>query len=263
MKVVRIVTLMFMLGAGVMSAGAIHLSDGHFLTAVAVANQTEDLGNGLSQTQQRPDKATNLGVRNKSGAGNVATKKSTDNGTVTTVVKSFRQILIDQGLQNQKLNLTIIVQKTNHILSLYNNDQLLQTYHVDIGDVGLGDKQQQGDHKTPEGEFYLTERSVLQPADYYLGTRWFRLSYPNIEDANRGLADGLIDQATHDRIAGAINQGVTPPQDTALGGGVGIHGGAISEFGSDWTFGCVGLANKDIEGFFDYMVVGTKVVINH
>lgn len=162
---------------------------------------------------------------------------------------------------NQILALNILVNKTERTLSLIRNDQLIKTYQIDIGDAGLGDKERQGDHKTPEGEFYITERSILEPRDEFLGTRWFRLSYPNIEDAERGLATGLINQATHDQIIDAIARGVTPPQYTALGGGVGIHGGTTEAFGSDWTFGCVGMNDSDIEEFFDDVPVGTKVLI--
>lgn len=162
---------------------------------------------------------------------------------------------------DQVLALNIIVNKTERTLSLINNDQLLKTYPIDIGDAGLGDKVRQGDHKTPEGEFYITQRLTIEPRDEFLGTRWFRLSYPNVEDAERGLATGLIDQATHDQIVDAIARGATPPQNTALGGGVGIHGGAIEAFGSDWTFGCVGMSDSDIEEFFDDVPVGTKVII--
>lgn len=162
---------------------------------------------------------------------------------------------------NQILALSIIVNKTERTLSLISNDQLIKTYPIDIGDAGLGDKERQGDHRTPEGEFYITQRLTIKPRDEFLGTRWFRLSYPNIEDAERGLATGLIDQATHDQIVDAIARGVTPPQYTALGGGVGIHGGATEAFGSDWTFGCVGMHDSDIEEFFDDVPVGTKVLI--
>lgn len=171
-------------------------------------------------------------------------------------------VVPDNQIQDeQELALSIIVNKTERTLSLINNDQLVKTYPIDIGDAGLGDKVRQGDHKTPEGEFYITQRLPIEPGDEFLGTRWFRLGYPNIEDAERGLATGLIDQATHDQIVGAIARGVTPPQYTALGGGVGIHGGATEAFGSDWTFGCVGMSDRDIEEFFDDVPVGTKVII--
>ena len=62
-------------------------------------------------------------------------------------------------------------------------------------------------------------------------------------------------------ILSAIQSGKIPPQRTALGGGVGIHGGGVPELGSNWTWGCVGLTNKDVEDFFDYVNVGTPVII--
>jgi len=155
----------------------------------------------------------------------------------------------------------IKVVKYSHTLDIYYQGQKWRSYQIDIGDNGYGDKTVAGDHKTPEGTFYTTEKSILSPEDYYLGTRWMRLSYPNIEDAQRGLQNGIIDYATYNEIVTAINKGRTPPQKTALGGGVGIHGGDKAEFQKDWTWGCVGLSNHDIEEFFDKIPVGTKVVI--
>ncbi len=156
----------------------------------------------------------------------------------------------------------IKVSKYNHTLDIYYQGQKWRSYQVDIGDNGFGDKQVAGDHKTPEGTFYTTEKSILDPVDQYLGSRWMRLSYPNIEDAERGLKEGIIDNATYNEIVTAINEGRMPPQRTALGGGIGIHGGDKPEFESDWTWGCVGLADQDIEEFFDKIPVGTQVIIS-
>lgn len=158
-------------------------------------------------------------------------------------------------------DLTIVIDKSDHLLSLVSNGRVLRSYHVEFGDGGLGDKQISGDHKTPEGTFYVAEKSVLNPPDYYLGSRWLRVSYPNIEDANRGLQQDLINQQTYDSIVKANNNLQIPSRDTALGGGVGIHGGGIPEFGSDWTWGCIGLTNKAIEDFYNYINVGTKIII--
>jgi LysM repeat protein len=155
----------------------------------------------------------------------------------------------------------IKVSKYNHTLDIYYQGQEYLSYHVELGDNGLGAKLVAGDHKTPEGTFYITEKSVLNPEDEFLGSRWMRLSYPNIADAQRGLQEGIIDRETYNEIVTAINEGRTPPQKTALGGGVGIHGGDKPEFNHDWTWGCVGLANKDIETFFDNIPAGTPVII--
>lgn len=178
---------------------------------------------------------------------------------VPEAAKPLREILAERGISHPKL--TIMVDKSDHTLSVYTAGIRLKTYHVELGDSGLGDKAVSGDHKTPEGTFYVAEISVLNPADPYLGSRWMRLSYPNIEDADRGLAQGLIDQQTHDSIVEANKRLAIPPQNTALGGGVGIHGGSTPALGKDWTWGCVGLTNHDVEDFFDYVSVGTPVVI--
>lgn len=156
---------------------------------------------------------------------------------------------------------TIFVDKSEQLLAIMLDGQPIKTYHAEFGDSGMGDKKISGDHKTPEGTFYVCEKSVLSPADEYLGSRWMRLSYPNIEDGRRGLKTGLIDKATYNEIVTAFNQKKAPPQRTALGGGVGIHGGSVPEFGGNWTWGCVGLSNKDAEEIYDYVSIGTPVII--
>ena len=79
------------------------------------------------------------------------------------------------------------------------------------------------------------------------------LSYPNVEDAERGLRDGLISRAQHDAIVKAIKRKPTPPQNTTLGGDIYIHGNGAS---SDWTWGCVALENEDIRELFDAVAGG-------
>ena len=174
---------------------------------------------------------------------------------------ALKDIIAARGIPVNGLNIRIFVDKSDKLLTIYNGNTPLKAYRVELGDGGYGDKQIAGDHKTPEGSFYITQKLVLDPADQYLGSRWMRLSYPNIEDAQRGLNSGIINKATYNAIVNAINNGQTPPQNTALGGGVGIHGGSVPEFGTNWTFGCVGLSNKDVQDFYNYVKVGTNVTI--
>lgn len=178
-----------------------------------------------------------------------------------TANRSLSQIINAKGLKEGQLRLNVVVDKSDKLLTIYQKTTPLKSYHVELGDGGTGDKQIAGDHKTPEGTFYITQKLVLSPSDEYLGSRWMRLSYPNIEDATRGLSSGLINKSTYDLIYNAIINGKTPPQNTALSGGVGIHGGSTDSFGTDWTWGCVGLTNSGVEDFYNYMFVGTRVVI--
>lgn len=174
---------------------------------------------------------------------------------------SLKDILSSRGLTASQLQIRLFIDKSDKLLTVYNGNTPLKAYHVELGDSGPGDKQVSGDHKTPEGSFYITQRLVLDPADQYLGSRWMRLSYPNKEDAQRGLNSGLISKSTYNDIVNAINNGQTPPQNTALGGGVGIHGGSTPALGSNWTYGCTGLSNKDVQDFYNYVKVGTRVTI--
>jgi len=54
--------------------------------------------------------------------------------------------------------------------------------------------------------------------------RFLGLSYPGVEDAERGVRDGLITAAERDAICAAIAARQCPPWKTALGGEVGLHG---------------------------------------
>ena len=90
---------------------------------------------------------------------------------------------------------------------------------------------------------------------YYLS---LGISYPNVEDAARGLRDGLITKAQHDAIVEAIRNKTAPPQYTKLGGLIYIHGHGAR---SDWTWGCVALENDDIKELYDAVSVGTPVTI--
>jgi len=175
--------------------------------------------------------------------------------------KPLSDILKEKGIDSLDSGTEIKVDKSEHILSIVYNGTTLKSYHVELGDGGMEDKVMSGDHKTPEGTFYVTDKQSMDPPDYYLGSRWLGIGYPNVEDADRGLNQGLIDRQTHDEIVDAFSERATPPQETALGGDIGIHGGGTPEFGSDWTWGCIGLKNFDIEDFYDFISVGTPVVI--
>lgn len=47
----------------------------------------------------------------------------------------------------------IVINKANHELLLFNNEDLLASYSVSLGKKGLGKKTREGDNLTPEGRF--------------------------------------------------------------------------------------------------------------
>ena len=81
----------------------------------------------------------------------------------------------------------------------------------------------------------------------------------------RGLKAGLIKQAEFDAIAAATRQGKATPADTALGGGIGIHGWTSAGWKDDesraLTWGCVSMHAADLEEIFDILQLGDVVLI--
>lgn len=155
-----------------------------------------------------------------------------------------------------KLKLTsprIVVKKAERRLFLYDGNKLVKTYRIGLGLSPKGDKVRQGDRRTPEGDFYIFTRN--DKSAFYLS---LGVSYPNATHANRGLRDGLISKSQHDAITRALKLKRTPPQNTALGGDIYIHGRGAS---SDWTWGCVALEDSDIRELFDTVRVDTPVTI--
>jgi murein L,D-transpeptidase YafK len=150
-------------------------------------------------------------------------------------------------------NPRIVVLKSKRRLELYSEGAVVRTYKVGLGLNPVPDKKREGDRATPEGEFYVFTKN--DKSAFYLS---LGISYPNAEDAERGLRDGLISRGQHDAIVRAIKRKAKPPQNTALGGDIYIHGNGAS---SDWTWGCVALENDDIRELFETVSVGTPVTI--
>ena len=150
-------------------------------------------------------------------------------------------------------NPRIVVLKSKRRLQLYSDGALVRTYKVGLGLNPVPDKVREGDRATPEGDFYVFTKN--DKSAFYLS---LGISYPNIEDAKRGLRDGLISRAQHDAIVKASKRKGAPPQNTALGGQIYIHGNGASR---DWTWGCVALENEDVKELFEAVPVGTPVSI--
>ncbi len=150
-------------------------------------------------------------------------------------------------------NPRLVVKKSKRQLLLFDDQKLVKTYPMVLGFTPKGDKEIEGDGKTPEGTFYIFTKNPQSAFYLSLG-----VSYPSIDDARRGLKEKIITQEEHDAIVKAIEAKEMPPQNTALGGEIYIHGGGT---GDDWTAGCTALANEDMQELFDIIPIGTEVKI--
>ena len=149
----------------------------------------------------------------------------------------------------------ILISKHERRLHLYSGGTVVRTYRIALGADPVEDKEVEGDRRTPEGRFYIFTKN--EKSAYYLS---LGLSYPNLEDAERGLTRGVIGRDEYAQIADAIKNKTAPPQKTALGGEIYIHGNGSQ---NDWTWGCVALDDGDVLELFDAVEIGTEVVIEH
>ena len=179
--------------------------------------------------------------------------------TPAPTVEGGAQLTREEEALNQrplKLPLSsprVVVEKGARRLRLYAGGELVRVRRVVLGFEPVADKVRQGDGRTPEGDFQICMKN--ERSKFYLS---LGLTYPNAEDAERGLRDGLITRAEHKSITRALAAGRCPPWNTALGGEVFIHGGGTS---GDWTLGCVALENPEIKELFDALPAGTPVHI--
>ena len=125
-------------------------------------------------------------------------------------------------------------------MSLLNGNKVVKTYKVALGGNPKGAKDRQGDHKTPEGVYFVDAKK--NNSQFY---KALHLSYPNARDRER-----------------AKRLGVNP------GGDVEIHGlgpkwgwiGARHR-ATDWTDGCIAVTNEEIDEIYPLINMGTPVEI--
>jgi murein L,D-transpeptidase YafK len=146
----------------------------------------------------------------------------------------------------------IVITKHAKTLVLYDGEEEVLRISVVTGQKAA-DKEREGDLATPEGEFYICCKNPESNYHRFLG-----LSYPNIEDAERGLREKMITRAEYEQIREAILQKKCPPWKTALGGEVGLHGPSPN---ATWTHGCIAMSVEQIERLYDLMEIGDEVVI--
>jgi murein L,D-transpeptidase YafK len=157
----------------------------------------------------------------------------------------------------------ITVAKRSRELSLQSGPVSVRTYPIALGRNSEADKSVEGDEATPLGEFYICAKNPR--SRYFLS---LCISYPNAEDAERGLAAGLISVGEHAQILDAVNARRMPPQKTRLGGEIYIHGnGDGNGKGHDdrseprGTRGCIALNDADMQDLYDRVSIGTPVII--
>lgn len=143
-------------------------------------------------------------------------------------------------------NISIVIDKTDYELNVYDDKGWYATYPVVFGNNSLADKKMQGDKNTPEGTYSISAKRVHDK-----WCRFLSVSYPNDADRerfNRRKRNGEI------------------PANASIGGGIGIHGtwpreDFVIDRYSNWTEGCISMKNEDVKELYAFTQPGTKITI--
>lgn len=116
--------------------------------------------------------------------------------------------------------MSLVVWKSQYSVTLFKGSSPVKTYWAVFGKgYGDGDKEQAGDKRTPEGDFYICSMNESKRFYKFLG-----LSYPGLKHAQLGLLRGVITPGQFRSIESAHRERRQPAWDTRLGGAIGIHG---------------------------------------
>lgn len=132
----------------------------------------------------------------------------------------------------------IVIEKSARRMQLIQNGKPVRSYQIALGFSPAGDKDRQGDGRTPEGEFTIDRRNDESAFHLSLG-----LDYPQPDDRARAAAGGY-----------------------SPGGDIFIHGqpNALSEkfkLRGDWTAGCIAVTNPEMREIWAVTPIGTTVEI--
>lgn len=130
----------------------------------------------------------------------------------------------------------VVVNKAERRMYLFHEDALLKAYDINLGFAPEGHKRFEGDGKTPEGLYRIDRRNPNSQYHLSLG-----ISYPNVKD-----------------FAAAKAEGKSP------GGDIFIHGqkSPFRKDRPDWTWGCIAVANDEIEEIYAMVQDETLIKIN-
>ena len=154
----------------------------------------------------------------------------------------------------------LVANKSERNLRVHCEGGAVFTFAAAFGREPVGAKRAAGDERSPEGEYRIA--GPARPSRFH---RFLPIDYPSVADADVALAEKRISRADHRRIVEAHGRGVMPPQDTALGGLLGLHGEGArwrgESKGLDWTHGCIALADAELDFVVARVKKGTPLTI--
>lgn len=155
----------------------------------------------------------------------------------------------------------LLVDTVNLKLMVMRGSEVVHTYEgISIGRNGVTRDKLVGDQRTPVGRFRIAW--IREESGFH---RFLGLDYPDRKRAWRARENSQLEEEDWHAIRRAHASGGIPPQNTPLGGQIGIHG--IGEGDPEihgmfnWTNGCIALTNEQLDDLTGRVHIGTRVDI--
>lgn len=155
----------------------------------------------------------------------------------------------------------LLINGTHRTLTVMEGGSPVKVFReISFGGGGVGYKLRKGDMITPVGRYAIGWINRESKFELFFG-----LSYPNGRDAERGLARGIISPGEAHYLQVLDKAHHTPPQNTNMGGMIGIHGVGMGNTELhrvlNWTDGCIALDNDQIYELSSWISLGMVVEI--
>lgn len=157
--------------------------------------------------------------------------------------------------------LWVLVDDKEATLSVFRGNALVERFvPISLGRSGAKTQRVRGDNVTPKGEFRINRFNYESQWRTFMG-----IDFPTPVHARMALEKGIYSQVDYEDYFDYYRRNGYPPQNTALGGAIGIHG--LGSADPDihgrfhWTQGCVAVTNAQIDRLAELVGVGTRVVI--
>ena len=155
----------------------------------------------------------------------------------------------------------MLVDDRESSLSVYRGNALLERFApVSLGRSGASTMRTYGGNVTPKGEFRVNRFNWESQWHIFIG-----IDYPTPSHARTALESGLYTEQDYADYFAYYRRHGYPPQQTVLGGFIGIHGLGRADpevhASYHWTQGCVAVTDAQIERLSELIDIGTRVVI--
>lgn len=133
---------------------------------------------------------------------------------------------------------SIVVFKSEREMQLYAKQKMIKTYRIALGNTPIGKKQFEGDGKTPEGLYFIDDKSAVSKYHKNLN-----VSYPNKNDLKYATENGKSagDDIKIHRLPNRFDD--------------------ANYLRTDWTLGCIALKNSEIDELFAHVKIGSPIFI--